>query len=284
MHIICPHCTTSFAIDPRAIGSDGRTVRCARCKGTWFALPADAVEPQPALAMAGDAAAPPPAPPPAAAKAAQTGEPAGPEAIPHVESPSIAHDPTEAADAAADPAVIDAVATAAPRTPPTRRSRSPRKTTARRGRITTVSRRAWMLPAACAVMALMAVSLIVWRTDIVRVLPQTAPFFKALGLDVNLRGLALRDVSAGTATVDGQSVLIVQGRIDSVARHSVSLPRLHFSVRDAKGHQLYTWTAALEQPSLAPGETTPFRARLATPPADGRDVEVRFLTRRDLGA
>ncbi|MGB3272311.1 MAG: MJ0042-type zinc finger domain-containing protein, partial [Xanthobacteraceae bacterium] len=42
MHIACPHCATSFAIDPRAIGADGRTVRCARCKGTWFALPADA--------------------------------------------------------------------------------------------------------------------------------------------------------------------------------------------------------------------------------------------------
>lgn len=284
MHIICPHCTTSFAIDPRALGSDGRTVRCARCKGTWFALPADAVEPQPALAMAGDAAAPPPAPPPAASMGSQADDPAVLDAIPHVESPSIAHDPAETTDAAAEPGVIDAVATAAPRAKQARRSRSPRKSTARRGQIPSISRRALMLPAACAVMALMAVSLIVWRTDVVRVLPQTAPFFKALGLDVNLRGLALRDVTAGTETVDGQPVLIVQGRIDSVARNSVSLPRLHLSIRDARGHRLYTWTAALEQPALAPGETMPFRARLATPPADGRDVEVRFLTRRDLGA
>lgn len=284
MHIICPHCTTSFAVDRRALGSDGRTVRCARCKGTWFALPADAVEPQPALAMAGDAASPPPAPPPAAAKASQVGEPAGPDAIPHIESPSIAHDPAETADAAAEPDVIDAVATAAPRAKRARRGRTPRKSTAGRGRITSISLRALVLPAACAAMALMAVSLIVWRTDVVRVLPQTAPFFKALGLDVNLRGLALRDVTAAAGTVDGQPALIVQGRIDSVARNSVRLPRLHFSIRDAKGHQLYTWTTALEQPALAAGETTPFRARLATPPADGREVEVRFLTRRDLGA
>ena len=35
---------------------------------------------------------------------------------------------------------------------------------------------------------------------------------------------------------------------------------------------------------LAPGETATFRSRLASPPADGRDVIVRFLNRRDLVA
>ena len=33
---------------------------------------------------------------------------------------------------------------------------------------------------------------------------------------------------------------------------------------------------------LAPGETAAFRTRLASPPADGRDVIVRFFNRRDL--
>ena len=44
MHIVCPHCTTSYAINPAALGEAGRTVRCSRCKETWLARLEDAVE------------------------------------------------------------------------------------------------------------------------------------------------------------------------------------------------------------------------------------------------
>ena len=36
MHIVCPHCTTSYAINPSTLGPAGRTVRCSRCKETGF--------------------------------------------------------------------------------------------------------------------------------------------------------------------------------------------------------------------------------------------------------
>src|SRR5438105_15228249 len=45
MHIVCPHCTTSYAINPATLGPAGRTVRCSRCKETWLARPEDAIEP-----------------------------------------------------------------------------------------------------------------------------------------------------------------------------------------------------------------------------------------------
>ena len=44
MHIICPHCTTSYAINLATLGAAGRTVRCSRCKEVWLARPEDAVE------------------------------------------------------------------------------------------------------------------------------------------------------------------------------------------------------------------------------------------------
>src|SRR5215468_3088879 len=57
MHIVCPHCTTSYAINLATLGEAGRTVRCARCKETWLARPEDAVEAvQPAMAEAGASA------------------------------------------------------------------------------------------------------------------------------------------------------------------------------------------------------------------------------------
>ena len=60
MHIVCPHCTTSYAIDLATLGATGRTVRCSRCREIWLARPEDAAEvkaPAPAMAAAGDHAA-----------------------------------------------------------------------------------------------------------------------------------------------------------------------------------------------------------------------------------
>lgn len=37
MLIVCPNCATSYMIDPASVGPAGRSVRCARCKSTWFA-------------------------------------------------------------------------------------------------------------------------------------------------------------------------------------------------------------------------------------------------------
>jgi hypothetical protein len=34
--------------------------------------------------------------------------------------------------------------------------------------------------------------------------------------------------------------------------------------------------------TLPPGEAVSFRSRLASPPTDGRDVLVRFVTRHDI--
>src|SRR3981081_3991314 len=56
MHIICPHCTTSYAIDLATLGAAGRTVRCSRCKEVWLARPEDATDltaQVPAMAEAG---------------------------------------------------------------------------------------------------------------------------------------------------------------------------------------------------------------------------------------
>jgi hypothetical protein len=122
-----------------------------------------------------------------------------------------------------------------------------------------------------------------WRTDIVRLMPQTATFYRMVGLDVNLRGLAFKDIKVTHETVDGKPVLVIEGAIVGQTRYPVELPRLRFSVRDAQGAEIYAWNAVLEQPALKPGERAYFKSRLASPPPEGRNIDVRFFNKRDLG-
>jgi hypothetical protein len=62
------------------------------------------------------------------------------------------------------------------------------------------------------------------------------------------------------------------------------VPRLRFAVRDEAGHEVYAWTALPNRGALGPGETLPFRSRLALPPPEAHDVLVRFFNRRDMVA
>src|SRR3954464_11582747 len=88
MHIICPHCTTSYASDLATLGVAGRTVRCSRCRQVWLARPQDvrmthALVPSMADAPSWNSAAAFAPPESAADVAARNPEP------PTIESPSI---------------------------------------------------------------------------------------------------------------------------------------------------------------------------------------------------
>jgi len=96
-----------------------------------------------------------------------------------------------------------------------------------------------------------------------------------------LRGLAFVDVASATETHDGVPVLVVEGTIVSTKERAAEVPRLRFSIRNQNGQEVYAWTALPSRSVLAPGETLSFRSRLASPPAEGHDVLVRFFNRRD---
>ncbi len=97
MIIACPACGTRYAVPEAAIGSEGRTVRCAKCKHSWFQDPPEIVPPAPAAPP--PASAPPAAPPAAPTSDRQLGVAAAPApppapapvAEPRSDRPSISH-------------------------------------------------------------------------------------------------------------------------------------------------------------------------------------------------
>jgi hypothetical protein len=138
------------------------------------------------------------------------------------------------------------------------------------------------LATACAAMGALVLAIVIWHADMVRLLPQTAAFYKLVGLDVNLRGLRFRDVRVTSETVEGTPMLVIEGAITDDSNKPVELPRLRFSIRDADGAEIYAWNTVLEQSFLRPGEKAVFKSRLASPPPGGRNLDVRFFSKRDL--
>jgi predicted Zn finger-like uncharacterized protein len=280
MHIICPHCTTTYAIDLSTLGAAGRTVRCSRCREVWLARPEDAVHIEalvPSMADAGD-------PAPNRALTAAQNAPAGSEikqdhGMPVVESPSISAEWPSDGGTSREASRPSAARIDEAKLAPPRRSLLQRLKPSFSFHAPAVS-----LATVCAAMGALAVALLIWRNDVVRLLPQTAAFYQMVGLEVNLRGLSFKDVRVTSENVEGKQVLVIEGVIVGQARKPVELPRLRFSVRDAQGAEIYAWNAVLEQAVLKPGEKAWFKSRLASPPPEGRNIDVRFFNKRDIAA
>src|SRR5271169_1731340 len=93
MQIVCPHCSTSYAINLATLGAGGRTVRCSRCKEVWLARPEDATEIKaPAMAEAGEQAGNADAAGQWAAAARRQDDGQHQQETPVVDSPSISAD------------------------------------------------------------------------------------------------------------------------------------------------------------------------------------------------
>jgi predicted Zn finger-like uncharacterized protein len=297
MLIVCPKCSISYEVKAEAIGNAGRSVRCAHCRNEWVATappiqavsitgPAEAaIEPStdgavfdrsaPAAALADHQveweipASEPGQPAPAAADKNVAEEEVGVLwDIPEAPSPPLAPD-------------VHAVGAA----PATARARSKTPAAGKTVRTRWGARDRIKLPLAPTLVAVQFAVIgagLLWHNEIVRAMPQTVSFFRAIGLNPNTRGLIFSNVRTSTDSHDGVTAFIIEGAIVNITHSTLSVPRLRFALRNPAFVELFSWTAQPDKGALGPGEMMSFRSRVASPPPGGSDILVRFLSHLDL--
>jgi predicted Zn finger-like uncharacterized protein len=241
MILTCPSCRTRYQTDGAHFKPPGRNVRCAKCGQVWFQA-----APEPEIPVEPEAVLPPLAP------ARQTTEERLPE------------------HAASDPGALNFSAR-----PSSDESHSEPIERPRRSSSVAIAQ---MIGWAALILLLGGIGwgTVQYRQTIGSLWPQTASLYAALGLPVNVRGVALTNIAYKQEYEDGQPVLSVTGKVVNISDREVPVPEIRVVLLDDAKHELYHWTFDAGVPSLKPGAESPFMTRLSSPPAEARNLNVRF--------
>lgn len=250
MLLVCPSCRTRYVVPDSAIGMDGRQVRCANCKHSWFqgaATPPVAPAPPvvaPAVASPAMADAPVITPPP----------PPVPAPVDEPAQPSFARfDDERVADAVfVEPAVSRTSYFEVPppqshfaHEPPFKPRRNPAKL--------------WTMAAVTFALAIAGIGGAVWYYGVPNLsvgMPGAEPDLKIVlnqNLELNERA-------------DGTPYFIASGSIVNPTGTTQNVPDMLVTLKDSGGRPVYSWKMKAKVRSLAPGAKVDFsEARLDVP-------------------
>ncbi len=297
MRTFCPTCETGYTIPDDRIGPKGRKVRCTKCGEEWRVLAGGetaALEAAPAPAPTPKAPPPKPAPEPEIAVAPV----APPVAVATPVTAAAASPPPEVTAEAEEPdAVAPSEADDAGPAPEPRKVRIRTKPRLPKLSLPSISLKRWIDPSAVGarvapfvgplifVSACLTIAAAIgFRAPIVAAHPDLAGLYATLGFEVNLRGLAFGRIETLREIDNGQTVLVVEGSVTNTTRDTREVPALRFALRSSDAQELYAWSLAPKTTALAAGDSFRFRTRLAAPPDQAADVQVRFVERRNLQA
>jgi predicted Zn finger-like uncharacterized protein len=135
-----------------------------------------------------------------------------------------------------------------------------------------------------ALAAALIAGVIVFRQQVVRLLPASSAAYASLGLAVDGGGLVLEQVHVEPAFVGGRPVLSVTGAIRNVRDEPVNAPPVRVTLLNRAGKPVAAKIARPIDATVPAHGQRRFAISISDPPATARDLEVRFVTGREAKA
>jgi hypothetical protein len=143
----------------------------------------------------------------------------------------------------------------------------------RRRRVATL--RGWAILVAAVAVPLAGA--LAFPESVIRAAPAAARIYDLAGVEVNVFGFTVREAASELQFEQSSALLVVRGEVVNVTDRPRRVPALRFVLRDGSGQEAYAWTLdGVGTRQLGPGEATRFVTRVAAPPPEVQDVEIRF--------
>ena len=127
-----------------------------------------------------------------------------------------------------------------------------------------------------AVLALVFGLAVVFRVNVVGIVPGAAKAYALAGLPVNTLGLVIEGSRAEPALQDGHAALSISGMIRNVEDHPILTPPLKIELLDKTGKAIVSKIARPADPLVPPGETRHFALAILDPPTTAHDLQISF--------
>ena len=254
MIIQCPACATRYVVPDTAIGVEGRTVRCAKCRHSWFQdsgeLP---LRPAMVLQEGGSAGGDgePEAGPDSLAPDSLGPDSLGPDPVFAPESPPPPPPVGEARYANAQPSHFDSA-------PPFRRRANPLK----------------MWSWAAGIFAVVAAGLILAVSffGLPEWVPVSRPTFAAAQPDLQLDFPPQRQERRQLP--NGKEFFAASGTITNIGTAARRMPTILIVLRDARDRIVFSWEVPPPQRSIAPGESVVIDEAVTDIPRSAKFAEI----------
>ncbi len=117
---------------------------------------------------------------------------------------------------------------------------------------------------------------VVFRQQIVELVPASVPVFSAVGLKVDTLGLVIENVTSKAVMQGGRPVLSITGVIHNKNETASEAPPIRISLLNEEGVPVAGLLAQPLNAGIPPGARRYFAVSLPDPPASARELEIAF--------